>query len=263
MARNTLKNISRLIDIANTNIPPEQGFLADLKHSIEKTDEKNRRKPSQTYKPSSMNCIRSMYYQVMGAEPDPASSSYCMVGICNSGTDIHERVQQYVTDMKDNGIDCEYIDVADYIKSRGLDYLDVVSKNGMETKLYHKTLNMSFMCDGIIRYKGHYYVLEIKTEVSFKWQNRDGVDPKHYKQGTAYSVALQLPEVIFLYISRDVLDMKAYMFKPTKEMQQDFVGTITECDGYVQRMVCPPKPEELPKKTCEYCSYKTLCKKEI
>lgn len=263
MARNTLKNISRLIDIANQNIPPEQGFLSDLKHSIEKTEEKNRRKPSATYKPSSMNCIRNMYYQVMGAEPDPSSSSYCLVGICNSGSDIHERIQQYVEGMKANGIDCEYIDVADYIKSRGLDYLEVVSKNGMETKLYHKTLNMSFMCDGIIRYKGHYYVLEIKTEVSFKWQNRDGVDPKHYKQGTAYSVSLQIPEVIFLYVNRDVLDMKAYMFVPTKDMQQDFVGTIEECDGYVSRMICPPKPENLPKKTCEYCNYKNQCKKEI
>ena len=132
MARNTLKNISRLIDIANQNIPPEQGFLSDLKHSIEKTEEKNRRKPSATYKPSSMNCIRNMYYQVMGAEPDPSSSSYCLVGICNSGSDIHERIQQYVEGMKANGIDCEYIDVADYIKSRGLDYLEVVSKNGID-----------------------------------------------------------------------------------------------------------------------------------
>lgn len=262
MARGSLKNICRLIDAANTKVSPEQAFLADLKRSIEKSADKEARKPSQTYKPSSMNCIRNMYYQVIGAEQDPSQSAYCSVGICNSGTDIHIRIQKAVEDMKNNGIDCEYIDVADYVKSRNLDYLEIVEKSGMETKLYYKDLNMSFLSDGIIRYKNHYYILEIKTESSFKWNTRDNVDPTHYKQGTAYSIAFKLPEVLFLYVNRDVLDMKAYMFVPTDEMKQDLVGMITECDGYVSRMICPPKPENVPKKTCSYCGYKTLCGKD-
>lgn len=262
MARDSLKNICRLIDAANTKVSPEQAFLADLKRSIEKSADKEARKPSQTYKPSSMNCIRNMYYQVIGAEQDPSQSAYCSVGICNSGTDIHIRIQKAVEDMKNNGIDCEYIDVTDYVKSRNLDYLEIVEKSGMETKLYYKDLNMSFLSDGIIRYKNHYYILEIKTESSFKWNTRDNVDPTHYKQGTAYSIAFKLPEVLFLYVNRDVLDMKAYMFVPTDEMKQDLVGMITECDGYVSRMICPPKPENVPKKTCSYCGYKTLCGKD-
>ena len=262
MARDRLKSVCRLIDAANTKVSPEQAFLADLKRSIEKSADKEARKPSQTYKPSSMNCIRNMYYQVMGVEQDPSQSAYCSVGICNSGTDIHIRIQKAVEDMKNNGIDCEYIDVEDYVRSRNLDYLEIVEKYGMETKLYYKDLNMSFLSDGIIRYKNHYYILEIKTEASFKWNTRDNVDPTHYKQGTAYSIAFKLPEVLFLYVNRDVLDMKAYMFVPTDEMKQDLVGMITECDGYVSRMICPPKPENVPKKTCSYCGYKTLCGKD-
>jgi hypothetical protein len=185
-----------------------------------------------------------------------------MVGICNAGTDIHIRVQTAVQGMKLNGMDCEYIDVADYVKSRNLEYLEVVSKNGMETKLHHKKLNMTFMCDGVIRYKNHYYILEIKTESGFKWNTRTEVDPRHYKQGTAYSVSLQLPEVLFLYVSRDVMDMKAYLFVPSDEAKEDLVGCIEECDGYVKRMICPPKPEDVAKKTCEYCGYKNRCKQE-
>lgn len=262
MARSSLKNVCRLIDVANSKLPIEQSFLSDLKRSIELTSDKESHKPSQTYKPSSMNCIRNMYYQITGADTDPIQSSYCMVGICNAGTDIHIRIQQAVEGMKDNGIDCEYIDVADFVKNRNLDYLEVVSKSGMETKLHHKTLNMTFMCDGIVRYKNHYYILEIKTEASFKWNARTEVDPSHYRQGTAYSMSLQLPEVLFVYVNRDVLDMKSYIFKPTDEMKEDLVGMIEECDGYVKRLICPPKPENLVKKTCEYCSYKNLCKQE-
>ena len=262
MARQSFKNICRLIDSAKEDVAPEQSFLADLKRSIEMTTDRTAREPSKTYKPSSMNCIRNMYYQVTGHPQDPQASNYTLVGICNSGTDIHERVQKYVDDMKNNFIDCEYINVADFVRQRELDYLEIVEQKGMETKLYHKTLNMSFLCDGIIRYKNHYYILELKTESSYKWQGRKGVDPKHYAQGTAYSLVFKIPEVIFVYINRDVLDMKAFMFKPTEEMKQDLVNRISECDNFVLENKLPPIPENVPKSACTYCSYRVACRNE-
>lgn len=258
MARDSLKAVMRLIDTTAKQLPPEQAFLADLKKSIEVDDLDGYRKPSQTYKPSGMNCIRSMYYQVAGKEVKPSTSGYMMIGICNSGTDIHNRMQIYISKMKLHDIDCGYMDVEEFIKTRDLDYLEVRERHGMETKLYHKKLNMSFMTDGIIKYKGKYYILEIKTEASFKWQNRSGVDEKHYNQGTAYSIAFGLDDVIFLYINRDVLDMKAYMFHVTDDMKQNLIGKITDCDGYVQRMITPPKPD-IPKRECNYCMYKEIC----
>jgi CRISPR/Cas system-associated exonuclease Cas4 (RecB family) len=75
-------------------------------------------------------------------------------------------------------------------------------------------------------------------------------------------MSLRIDGVIFLYINRDVLDMKSYMFVPTDDMKQELVGTIEECDGYVSRMICPPKPEDIPKKQCSYCGYKNQCKKD-
>ena len=136
---NKLKNLARLIDSANAKLSPEQDFIGDLKRSIELTEKKNQRQPSQTYKPSSMKCIRNMYYQVTGTEQDEGETSYCLVGICNSGTDIHIRIQQAVEDMKNNNMDCEYIDVAKFVKDRELTDIEVVSKSGMETKLYHRS----------------------------------------------------------------------------------------------------------------------------
>lgn len=262
MARSSLKNVMRLIDAAKAELPPEQDFLNDLKRSIEITADKDTRLPSRTYKPSGMNCIRASYYQITGAQPDQSSSSFSLVGICNSGTDIHVRVQTAVEQMKDNGMDCEYVDVAEYVKSRNLDYLDIVSQNGMETKLYHKTLNMSFMCDGIIKYKNHYYILELKTENSYKFMNRNDVDPSHYNQAIAYSTAFGIDDVLFVYISRDVLDMRAFMYHVTDDMKQNLIGYIDECDGYVKRLIAPPIPDDVSKKACAYCMYKTQCRKD-
>lgn len=260
--RNSLKSVARLIDSAKESLPVEQDFLNQLKRSIELQDMAGRKLPSRTYKPSGMNCVRQSYYQLVGKEPDEGGSSYIMVGICNSGTDIHVRVQSAVADMVKNNIPCEYIDVAEFVKSRNLKNIQIVSKNGMETKLYHTGFNMSFMCDGIIKFKNHYYILEIKTEASGKWLSREGVDKSHYNQATAYSIALGLDEIIFVYVDRNVLDMKAYLFKPTAEMKQDLVGYIEECDRYVKQLIVPPKPKDVAKKTCEYCSYRISCRKE-
>lgn len=262
MARNSLKNVCRLIQTAKETLPPEQDFLTDLKRSIELTADKAQRLPSKTYKPSGMNCIRASYYQLTGTQPDPSSSNYTLVGICNSGTDIHVRIQTAVEQMKENGMDCEYIDVADFVIQRCLEDVNIISKNGMETKLYHKKLNMSFMCDGIIKYKNHYYILELKTENSYKFANRKDVDPSHYNQGIAYSLAFGIDQVLFVYINRDVLDMKAFMFNVTGEMKEGLVGYITDCDGYVERKIAPPKPENVSKKACSYCVYKTQCNKD-
>lgn len=263
MARN-LKNISRLLDIVNDKKSIEESFLSDLKRSIELTAKKESRKPSQTYKPSSMNCIRGMYYQVMGVDAIDDTQSYINVGICNSGSDIHERIQQAVLNMKENGMDCEYINVADFVESRGIENLEIVERpdfeNGkFETKLLNTKYNISFLCDGIIKYRSKYYILELKTEASFKWQTRAGVDSKHYNQGIAYSLNFGLDDVIFVYINRDVLDMKSFMFSVTDDMRQSIIHKIEECNGYVERQIAPPKPDDLPKTACKYCGYKTIC----
>jgi len=258
-SRRLLGQVCKLIEQAQEELPVEQCFLADLKRSIEADDLKNRRKPSQSYKPSGMNCIRSMYFQMIGADVDDVPAGYSLIGICNSGTDTHIRIQNYVAGMKENGFDCEYIDAAEFVEQRGLTDLEVIEKCGPETKFNHKTLKMHFLTDGIIRYKGKYYILEIKTEISGKWNSRKGVDPKHYKQATAYSVSFKLDGVIFLYISRDTLDMKAFMFEPTDEMKNDFVGLIDTCEHYVAKKECPPKPEDISERICRYCGYKNLC----
>ena len=256
-----LKNISRLIDIAKDELPLEEAFLDSLKKSIEKEDMATRRKPSLTYKPSSMHCIRNMYYQRIGQEPDSVTPSYALIGICNSGTDTHLRIQTYISHMKDYGFNCEYVDVAKFIKSRKIKDVEVVSKSGMETKLFNTKYNISFLCDGIIKFEGHYYILEIKTESSFKWNKRMAPAEEHHNQVTSYSLSLGLPEVMFLYVNRDTLDMKTYMFKPTDDMKQNLIGLIENCESYVKKNKLPPKPEDVERKTCEWCPYRLSCRK--
>lgn len=264
MARSSLKNVMRLIDIANDALPIEQQFLNDLKNSIEKAAMQNSRKPSQTYKPSGMNCSRQMVYQVLGIDPDSSGkSSYQLEGICESGTDRHVRIQEAIQNIPNIlNVDCEYINVADFVQQRGLTDLEIVGQSGMETKLYHKKLNMSFMCDGIIKYKSKYYIFEFKTEMSNKFFKRTDVDPSHYNQATAYSIAFGINNVLFVYENRDTLDKKAFIRNVTADMKSELIGKIEYCDEYVKKLKAPPRPTDVTKKACSYCAYKEQCERD-
>ena len=263
----TLSNLLNLVDAAKEELPIERQFLNDLTATIERHNEKTHRAPSQTYKPSSLHCIRNMYYQVTGVQGKADRETAELIGICESGTDRHERIQDYVALMKDYNIECEYVDVGEYVKSRQaeglLTDLDIVSKQGNETKLYNKKLNMSFLCDGIIRYKRKYYILEIKTENSNKFWDRKDVNPDHILQGTAYALNFGIQDVLFLYECRDNCSKKAYMLHVTEKMMSDLFAKIVECDDYVAQFKCPPIPEDLSKKACAYCPYAENCKYEV
>jgi hypothetical protein len=262
MENSSLRNIHRLIDAATSALPVEQAFVADLNATVERVDAEKKRKPSKTYKPSSMKCLRNMYFQRTGAELDTSRTSSTLIGICHSGSDRHERIQEAVSSMRKMGIDCDYIDVGTYVTEHNLDYIQVVKKSGYETKLFHTKLGMSFLCDGIILYKGEYYILEIKTESVYKFQVRQGVAEEHIPQGTAYSVAFGIDKVLFLYECRDTCDKKAFLLEVDEDMKYKYViGPIEECETYVSEMLPPPVSKSLPKIVCDYCNYRTICKK--
>jgi len=218
-------------------------------------------KPSRRYKPSSMNCLRSMYYQIIGADLDKQSQkSSDFYGICESGTDRHKRIQYTITKMKDYGIDCEYMDVETYIKENNIENLTVESKEEFETKVYDSKRNIIFLCDGLLRYRGKLYVLEIKTESSYKWLDRSHVDDKHLYQAYTYSLELGVDDVLFFYENRDVCTKKPYILHVTDENRRFIEDRVSSCDSYVKQSVVPPIEDTISNRICQYCDYRTRCK---
>lgn len=262
MSKQTRKNIHRLIKTATREIPINQQFVFDLDAAITKLDDLNSYEPSQTYKPSSMICVRNMYYQVIGEKRDIESKSAQLIGMAQTGSARHDSLQEVISKMRDFNIDCEYIDVEEFIKKQGIKDLIIKGKSGYETKLYHTKLNISFLCDGIIRYKGEYYILEIKTETIYKWQTRRNVAEEHIPQGTAYSICFGLDKVLFLYENRDNCGKKAYILEITDKMRYELViSKIEESDKHIKLMTPPPKPANMTEKGCQYCRYKTACRR--
>ena len=247
--------------------PVEVSFARDLERVVVLCNTKKSKNSTLSYKPSSMQCLRRMYYQATGTFYDEAQDKTCSgYGIGDSGTDRHKRVQRYITKMKEHGIDCEYISVGDFIKERGLTHVEVFPseyEDEFETLVYIKDLNIRLKCDGIIKYHGKYYVFEFKTEISGNWQQRTQVSPNHIIQACNYSYAFGLDNVMFLYENRDLCSWKPYTLHVTQGMREEYVvNRIKVCNLYVAEKRIPPIFETQVKEVCKYCDYKKTCRKD-
>lgn len=254
---NAKKTLMSLIKSKKEEMPLNEAFLNDLKTVIMQLNPP--RKPSKTYKPSSMNCARNMYFQIVGAEVDSSVTDPFLSRICECGTDSHERIQNYVSKMQECGIDCEWVDPEQYIKDKGLTHIKVTGKRGFETHCYIESLNISFMCDGIIRYRGKYFIFEIKTEPDNKGLTREEADPKHRRQSICYSIGFNIDDILWYYEERNYCIPKTFITHISNEDKDEIIGLIQYVDNCVVSQSPPPKTDQ--KRLCTYCNYKSECKK--
>lgn len=234
--------------------------------AIEKYDKERSHKPSEWYKPSSLNCLRQMYFMRTKAEVDDTFTEYNSIGMADTGSRRHVAIQTVLEHMEDMQYDWRYIDVAEYIeekhKAGKCQSLSVVGKSGAETKLFDDVWKLMFLCDGIIQRisTGEYYLFEFKNQISFKAAGKESVDKEHFNQVTAYCAELDLTKAFVLYENRDNCNLECpELFEVTEDMKQSFYNRLLECEGYVERLIIPPKPEDTKK--CKWCKYKTVCRK--
>ncbi len=252
----SLRDIAKRVHAISNEEDPEKSFLTMLNEHISRTNPE--RTPSKSYKPSSMGtCYRQNYYQLTGQKIDPSFASPDLVGMGESGTDRHERIQKYVSGMEKNNYPVKWVKVSNYLKMHPHEGVEVRGERGFETQLDYKPLNMHLQCDGIIQIKGVYYILEIKTESDFKWLPRHGPAKDHLVQAAAYSLVLGIDKVLFLYENRNVCAKKAYMYDVSEEERQNIITFINRCNSYIDKQVLPPKTDN--KSDCKYCHYVATC----
>ena len=252
-----MKTLMSLINSKVESLSVEESFLNDLKTTVAKM---NPQKPSSPYfRPSALNCMRLMYFDKIQATKDSYVCEYSDARIPETGTASHEAIQSYVSSMKECGIDCEWVDIEAYIKENGLDYLEVKGKKQFETKLFDTRYEISFLCDGIIKYKGKYYILEIKTETEMKGANRTNADDNHRKQSVCYSLCFGIRDIMWLYEERNFCTPKTFHTVVTDEEISELLLMFETVENAVKDMIPPKKPES--KKYCQYCSYTGECRK--
>lgn len=261
------RRLLNLINSSKQDLPANKKFLKDLMSCIERCEQAERRKGSTYYKPSSLHCVRNMYFTRTDAPQDEGYTEYNSTGMSDTGTRRHEAIQEVLLKMQTFGYDWKYLDVAEYVKEKQKFgkclTLQIKGKQGAETHLIDTALNLSFRCDGIIRRisTNENFLFEFKNVVSFKYnQLEDHCLEQHHNQVICYCTALDLDKAFVTYENRDTCLLEVpEVFEVTPEMKKRLVNYISECDGYVERMIAPPMTTDT--KNCRYCQYKTICRK--
>lgn len=220
--------------------------------------------PSTKISPSMLGgCLRQNYYKLTGTPTDEQKDTFELQMIQHDGAFTHETIQKYIKELFQENDDWEWVDAEEYVKNNNLK-LKVLERKGLEVKFYSEQFDSNFLCDGIIRYKptNELFVLEIKTEVSSKWNKRTSIEPKHVVQGTFYATVFGINNIIFYYINRDFKTTKALPLKVTEEMKEEFVynriGYLFYCRD---NKILPPRISDdiYHNPNCLYCKYKSYC----
>ena len=239
-------------------------------------------KPSIYYKPSSLVCLRQMYFTRKGIDPEEEYKTASGIGILESGTDRHDRIQHVLDAMKNLGMEFEYIDVETYVKEHNLADIEIIEKKGMETKCFNKRYNMSFLTDGIIKYipENKYFIFEFKTEISQKFQTREHEEVIHQSQAACYALNFGIPDTLFVYEDRNFCNHKAFHYHVTEDDKKFKVtDKIEKVEQYFKEDKVPPKitnkdidPNYVggqdrvtgpSAKICQYCKFKEHCNKYL
>jgi len=279
MARG-LFSVSNLVKAQEAQKNIASLFLKRVEEAIVKLEPDY--KPSIYYKPSSLICLRQMYFVRKGVNPEDEVKEPSFIGICESGSDRHERIQKVLCQTKELGMEFEYIDVENFVKEKGLTDIEIISKQGMETKCFNKRYNMSFLTDGIIKYipENKYFIFEYKTEITQKFSSRHEEELTHRTQASCYSLSFGIDDTLFVYEDRNFCNKKAYHYHVTEEDKNEkVVNKIKACEDYLAKEKVPPKLRNVDidptykggqdrltgpsSKICMYCSYKKECQKYL
>lgn len=257
-------------------------FINQLEQAIVKLDPPY--KGSNYYKPSSLVCKRQMYFVRQGLEQEEEKKSASSIGILESGSDRHNRVQHAINGMKDLGLDFEYYDVETYVKEHNLPDIEIIGKNdnNLETKCFNKKYKLSFLTDGIVKHitTGEFYIFEYKTETSRKFVNRQHEEFTHRTQAACYALSFNIRKTLFVYENRDICTKKCFLYEATDEEKQwRVVDKINEVEKCLETKTVPPKVVETDidpnatggrdrvdgasAKVCMYCGYKKECNKYL
>ena len=250
-------NLARL---AKFNSAVSSDFLEFYETFVDnKIKLKNSEPAHKTFAPSGFRCKRKMWFRLRGTEPDqPKSADRVLNFSAEIGTACHRIIQNNLREALQD----DWINVSEYLESSGVSYQYSCKSggDGLETQIEFKDPPIRFACDGIIRWKGELYLLEIKTSEFSSFDNLTDPKDEHIAQVKCYAALLNLSKVLFVYQDRQYGSIKVYEYTVTDNDKSQVIDTM----HYVQDMAnANLAPEPLPKgdKWCtpSMCPYYKKC----
>lgn len=222
----------------------------------EKCREEDMRKPSETFAPSAFRCDRVSFFRLKGVEPDPQVVNPHLSFSAMLGTACHREIQANLkASLKDN-----WVTLKTFLENHPISWeYEIKDEDEFETRIKIADPPISFAVDGVINFKDHLYLLEIKSSEHQSFEKLTGIKPKHLDQIKVYCTVLNIDECLVLYVDRLYGDTKCFQYSIKKYEKRDIVNRMRAIQDYAKHNIAP---EKLPSGSyeCTYCKYSIKCK---
>lgn len=211
---------------------------------------------SKTFAPSSFRCNRKNWFRLRGVDHDViAKPDVTLEFLASLGTHIHADTQMRMKQLFGE----DWISVDDYLAENPIPYKYTTETSGLETKVSIEYPPIHFAVDGIIRYKGKMYLLEIKTCDHSSFDSLTDPKPMHLDQIKFYSTILQIPDVLVMYIDRQYGTIKLYEMRVSTADNKIVLDTMKYILSMVDANIAPDRLN-YNDYMCTNCEYKHKCK---
>ena len=216
--------------------------------------------PSKFIAPSGIRCQRAQWFRLRGTEPDRAGTADRVLNFtAEIGTACHRIIQRNFKEALKE----DWISVTSYFSTTYIGHTYVLKEvdDGLETQVEFQDIPIRFACDGIIRWKGKLYLLEIKSSDFGSFDELTDPKSQHIDQIKCYSSLLKLEGVIVVYIDRQYGGLKFYEKTFTPADHEQVERTIQHIIDMTEANIAPDRlPTGDPWCTPSRCKFYKTCK---
>lgn len=247
------------IHLAKFNSANSSDFLDMYERAIDETIlEGESETPSRTFAPSSIRCRRVSWFRLRGVPPEKeVNVDRTLNFTAQVGTACHHTIQSILSKK----LGSDWIDVEEYLGSTKRPYEYSCTKSGYETLIEIYNPPIKFAPDGIIFYKGKFWLLEIKTSEYASFDKLTDPKPQHTDQIKCYGTLLNIHDALVLYQDRMYGNLKCYEVAITDDDMKQMWEMFADVQRCVAMNIAPPKlPAGDKRCTPSMCRYYNKCK---
>lgn len=119
---------------------------------------------------------------------------------------------------------------------------------------------LSGRADAIISDGKQLYVLDIKSMNSMIFRSMEEPKPENVQQLQLYLYYFKIPKGILLYVNKDNLQLKEYIFDYNPSEAQMLLNNLAALRKQIDTNIIPKRLISYPNDwQCRYCQYKSVC----
>lgn len=213
-----------------------------------------------TFAPSSFKCDRINWFRLRGVQPDRIENpDKGLQFTADIGSACHEIIQSRLASCNIEGF--EYLDVEEYLKTSGFPYKYTVTRKGHECLIEIDDPPVRFAVDGLIKFKGTVYLLEIKTSEFGSFNDIVNIKERHLAQVKCYLALLNISNGLVLYMDRQYGGTKCFEIKVSESERHSVLDKMRHIQSLAAASIAPDKlPSGDSLCSANMCPYYKKCK---